>query len=91
MNKSTFVVLHNGKLRKSTILNSTQLSRRIRAEAAYAQPEMRLSAQKSCLLILQIVKKAHLGILVNFSMLLLVVFSIYADKFSLVLFIPMFG
>ena len=48
----------------------------MRAEAASAQPEMRLTAQKSCILILPIVKKAQLGILGTFSMLLLMVFSI---------------
>ena len=61
------------------------------AEAAYAQPEMQLLVQKSSNIILQIVKKAQLGISGTFSMLLLVVFLIYAEKFSLVIFIPTLG
>ena len=52
---------------------------------------MQLLAQKRGNIILQIVKKAHLGISGTFSMLLLVVFLIYAEKFSLVIFIPTLG
>ena len=50
-----------------------------------------LLVQTSRNIILQIVKKAQLGISGTFSMLLLVEFLIYAEKYSLVIFIPTLG